>query len=375
MRLGAASRQLELREQAEEGNGKAFLLQGNTFANKELLKRYGGRWSRTQQQAWVFESLEPNRDLASALPATGEPPSSGLADAPAAFEAETPSFVKLRKRAQNSGHRNRLRARLLEAGPQALPDYELLEILLFFSIDVKDTKPLAKELLARYGSLGGVLNAEPTQLAEFHDLHKESAEIDAYLAYRGSELYQRDRHAENGALSDEGSRWRAFEQVDANRWEIVRLWRRRETEILLKVIGELLKRVLREEIRERPVIGSWTALIDYLQVALAHEPIEQFRVLFLDRKNILIRDELQQRGTVDHTPLYPREIVKRALELGASAIIMVHNHPSGDPTPSRADIEMTKQVVQAMGAVGLTVHDHVIVGKNRHTSFKSQRLI
>jgi DNA repair protein RadC len=246
---------------------------------------------------------------------------------------------------------------------------------LFFSIDFKDTKPLAKELLARYGSLGGVLNAEPAQLAEFHDLHKESPEIDGYLAYRVSELYQRDREADNGALSDEGSRWRVFEQVDANRWEIVRLWRRRETGILLKVIGELLKRVLREEIRERPVIGSWTALLDYLQVALAHEPIEQFRVLFLDRKNILIRDELQQRGTVDHTPLYPREIVKRALELGASSIIMVHNHPSGDPTPSRADIEMTKQVVQAMSAVGLTVHDHVIVGKNRHTSFKSQRLI
>jgi DNA repair protein RadC len=365
---------LELREHAEEGNGTAFLLQGNTFANKELLKRHGGRWSRTRQ-AWLFDSLEPIRDLAAALPAAGEIPSGGLADAPAAFEPATPSFVKLRKRAQNSGHRNRLRARLLDAGPQALPDYELLELLLFFSIDVKDTKPLAKELLARYGSLGGVLNAEPAQLAEFHDLHKESAEIDGYLAYRTSELYQRDREAENGALSDEGSRWRAFEQVDANRWEIVRLWRRRETEILLKLVGELLKRVLREEIRERPVIGSWTALLDYLQVALAHEPIEQFRVLFLDRKNILIRDELQQRGTVDHTPLYPREIVKRALELGASAIIMVHNHPSGDPTPSRADIEMTKQVVQAMGAVGLTVHDHVIVGKNRHTSFKSQRLI
>ena len=365
---------LELREHAEEGNGTAFLLQGNTFANKELLKRHGGRWSRTRQ-AWLFDSLEPIRDLAAALPAAGEIPSGGLADAPAAFEPATPSFVKLRKRAQNSGHRNRLRARLLEAGPQALPDYELLELLLFFSIDVKDTKPLAKELLARYGSLGGVLNAEPAQLAEFHDLHKDSAEIDGYLTYRTSELYQRDREAENGALSDEGSRWRAFEQVDANRWEIVRLWRRRETEILLKLVGELLKRVLREEIRERPVIGSWTALLDYLQVALAHEPIEQFRVLFLDRKNILIRDELQQRGTVDHTPLYPREIVKRALELGASAIIMVHNHPSGDPTPSRADIEMTKQVVQAMGAVGLTVHDHVIVGKNRHTSFKSQRLI
>jgi DNA repair protein RadC len=145
--------------------------------------------------------------------------------------------------------------------------------------------------------------------------------------------------------------------------------------VLLKVVAELLKRVLREEIQERPVIGSWTALLDYLQMALAHESIEQFRVQVPDRKNILIRDEQQQRGTVDHTPLYPREIVKRALELGATAIIMVHNHPSGDPTPSRVDIEMTKQVVQAMSAVGLSVHDHVIVGKNRHTSFKSQRLI
>jgi DNA repair protein RadC len=267
---------LELREHAEEGNGTAFLLQGNTFAHKELLKRYGGRWSRAQQ-GWLFDSLEPIRDMASALPANGEVSARGLADAPAAFEAAAPSFAKLRKRAQNSGHRNRLRARLLEAGPQALPDYELLELLLFFSIDFKDTKPLAKELLARYGSLGGVLNAEPAQLAEFHDLHKESPEIDGYLAYRVSELYQRDREADNGALSDEGSRWRVFEQVDANRWEIVRLWRRRETGILLKVIGELLKRVLREEIRERPVIGSWTALLDYLQVALAHEPIEQFR--------------------------------------------------------------------------------------------------
>ena len=155
----------------------------------------------------------------------------------------------------------------------------------------------------------------------------------------------------------------------------MRLWRRRETEVLLKAIGELLQRVLREQIQDRPVIGSWTALLDYLQVALAHEPIEQFRVLFLDRKNILIRDEVQQRGTVDHTPLYPREITRRALELQASAMIMVHNHPSGDPTPSRADIEMTKQVVQALAPVGITVHDHVIVGKNRHTSFKSQRLI
>jgi DNA repair protein RadC len=136
-----------------------------------------------------------------------------------------------------------------------------------------------------------------------------------------------------------------------------------------------LQRVLREQIQDRPVISSWTALLEYLQVTLSHEPIEQFRVMFLDRKNILIKDEVQQRGTVDHTPLYPREIVKRALELAASSIIMVHTHPSGDPTPSRADLDMTKQMVTALQAVGITVHDHVIVGKNKHLSFKSQRLI
>ncbi|HSA81061.1 MAG TPA: DNA repair protein RadC, partial [Geminicoccaceae bacterium] len=291
------------------------------------------------------------------------------------FEQDRPSFTKLRKRAQNAGHRNRRRTRFLEAGADALPDYELLELLLFFSIDVKDTKPLAKELMARYGSLGAILKADPAQLAEFADLRKEDPAIDGYLAYRQSELYQQDRAAGPDQLSEAGRTWQAFEQDQGGAWEVVRLWRRRETQILLKAIGELLQRVLREQIQDRPVIGSWTALLDYLQVALAHEPIEQFRVLFLDRKNILIRDEVQQRGTVDHTPLYPREITRRALELQASALIMVHNHPSGDPTPSRADIEMTKQVVQALAPVGITVHDHVIVGKNRHTSFKSQRLL
>jgi DNA repair protein RadC len=149
-------------------------------------------------------------------------------------------------------------------------------------------------------------------------------------------------------------------------WELV---------TLLKTTYELLQRVLKEEFKERPVIGSWKALVDYLQLAMQHETAEHFRILFLDRKNILIRDEVQSRGTVDHTPLYPREVVKRALELAASAIIMVHNHPSGDPTPSPADIEMTKQVAGALGQVGITVHDHIIVGKNRHTSFRTQRLL
>ena len=359
---------LELQESSE--GEAAYLVSGNTFTHREILKGCGGRWSQ-RRQGWVFDSSGPIERLAAALPADGVP---GLADAPAHYEAESASFSRSRRSAQQSGHRNRLRQRFLEAGPTSLPDYELLELLLFFSIDVKDTKPLAKDLLARYGNLGAVLKAAPGQLVEFHDLRKENPAIDDYAAYRLSDLYERDRQNPK-ACSEAGERWRAFESDKDGHWEIVRLWRRRETEVLLKLVTELLQRVLREQIQDRPVIGSWSALLEYLQVTLSHEPIEQFRVMFLDRKNVLIKDEVQQRGTVDHTPLYPREIVKRALELAASAIIMVHNHPSGDPTPSRADLEMTQQVVAALGAVGIQVHDHVIVGKNRHTSFKSQRLI
>jgi DNA repair protein RadC len=359
---------LELQEAVGDG-GAEHLVSGNTFAHRDLLKRCGGRWSQRRQR-WVFPSSESIESLAAALPADAATP--GLAEAPVAYEAEGASFSRRRRIAQQSGHRNRLRQRFLEAGPTSLPDYELLELLLFFSIDVKDTKPLAKELLARYGNLGAVLKAAPAQLAEFHDLRRDDAAIDAYAAWRLGDAYERER---DGKVSEDGERWRAFESDKDGRWEIVRLWRRRETEVLLKLVTELLQRVLREEIRDRPVLSSWSALLQYLQVTLSHEPIEQFRVMFLDRKNVLIKDEVQQRGTVDHTPLYPREIVKRALELAASAIIMVHNHPSGDPTPSKADLEMTQQVVTALSAVGITVHDHVIVGKNRHLSFKSQRLI
>jgi DNA repair protein RadC len=240
---------------------------------------------------------------------------------------------------------------------------------------VKDTKPLAKALLARIGSLGGVINVDAKHFAEFDELRENGAELMAYQAFRASEQYQAARDALPDARSEEARRWLAYEESDEGRLQADLYWRRRRTEVLFRLVRELMARVLREEIQERPVIGSWTALLDYLRVALAHEPIEQFRVLFLDRKNVLIRDEMQQRGTVDHTPLYPREIARRALELRASAIIMVHNHPSGDPTPSQADVEMTRQVVQALEAVGITLHDHVIVGKSRHTSFKSQRLI
>ncbi len=367
--LVASLRRAGLELQEDGGDGGGYLVSGNTFANRELLKGCGGRWSQ-RRQSWVFDSAEPIEQLAAAIPAEGAP---GLADAPVAYQAESASFGRRRKSAQQSGHRNRLRQRFLEAGPTSLPDYELLELLLFFCIDVKDTKPLAKDLLARYGNLGAVLKAAPGQLAEFHDLRRDDPAIDDYAAWRLSDPHERDR--QSAERSEPGQRWQAFENDKDGRWEIVRLWRRRETEVLLKLVTELLQRVLREEIQDRPVISSWSALLDYLQVTLSHEPIEQFRVMFLDRKNVLIKDEVQQRGTVDHTPLYPREIAKRALELAASAIIMVHNHPSGDPTPSRADLDMTKQVVTALSAVGITVHDHVIVGKNKHTSFKSQRLI
>jgi DNA repair protein RadC len=219
-----------------------------------------------------------------------------------------------------AGHRDRLRQRFLTAGAAALADYEILELLLFAAIPRRDTKPLAKQLIATFGSLGAVLAATPAQLAQ------------------------------RGGLSD-------------------------GTIALLRVVQAAAERMLKEQVADRPVIGSWQALLDYLGVAMKFGGIEQVRVLYLDRKNALLADDAAAQGTVDQAPVYPREVARRALELGASALILVHNHPSGDPTPSRADIEMTKQVVQAMSAVGLEVHDHVIVGKNRHTSFKSQRLI
>jgi DNA repair protein RadC len=376
--LDALSRAgLELRASDGEA-GTEFLVSGNTWPNKDLLRGHGGRWSR-RRQGWVFPSIEPLQKLATALPANGHASANGgsgggLADAPAAYSAERPR-PRWRRREHYHGHRERLRARFLEAGPQALPDYELLELLLFFSIEVKDTKPLAKELLARFGSLGGALGADAGLLAEFSDLRANSEDFLMYQGFARTEQYQRDRELAPEQRSEPGQRWLAYEESEEGRLQADLYWRRRRTEVLFRLVRELMARVLREEIQERPVIGSWTALLDYLRVALAHEPIEQFRVLFLDRKNVLIRDEMQQRGTVDHTPLYPREIARRALELRASAIIMVHNHPSGDPTPSQADVEMTRQVVQALEAVGITLHDHVIVGKSRHTSFKSQRLI
>ncbi len=318
--LDAALGAVGLRLIASDTAPGEWLVEGDTYPHRELIRRHGGRWSASRRR-WILSD------------GTAPP---GLADA--AAPAYTPPATPPAKK-HYLGHRERLRQRFAEVGPAALADYELLELLLFFSIHRRDTKPLAKAMIERFGGLGPLLAAPPERYADCMAVlaPPPAGDGEAPAQIRHDDLLF--------------------------------------TRVLLKAIHELLQRVLKEEVRERPLIGSWTALIDYLQLAMAHEPTEHFRILFLDRKNVLLRDEVQSRGTVDHTPLYPREVVRRALELGASAIIMVHNHPSGDPTPSAPDIEMTRQVVAALQAVGIALHDHVVVGRNRHTSFRASRLI
>lgn len=220
----------------------------------------------------------------------------------------------------HAGHRDRLRARFSEAGGQGLADYELLELALFRSIPRRDVKPLAKALIARFGSLGGVCAAELHQLKDIKGVSEKTA-------------------------------------------------------LDLKLLEALAVRMAREQVVGRPVLSSWSALLDYLRTALQHASTEQFRVLYLDKKNRLVGDEHQARGTVDHAPVYPREVVKRALALDASALILVHNHPSGDPTPSHADIEMTKLVISAAKPFNIVVHDHLVIGRERTASFKSLGLL
>jgi len=373
---------LYIDESQWDGMACEYIVSGNTFNHKELLRKCGGRWSK-RRNGWAFADHASLARVAEAL--RGRAPNgdastpSGLSDSPGPYVHDQTNRRRddRRKRKRYLGHRERLRDRFLEVGPASLPDYELLELLLYFSIDVRDTKPLAKDLLKEFGSLGGVLNADPERLHEIEDLPRPSETYLEWLRYWKSPAYEADGEAlaRGEEIAEPARQLRAYQGTDDWQRQGDLYWSWRFTAVLFKVVREFAQRLHKEELKDRPVIGSWSALTDYLQVALAHEPIEQFRLLFLDRKNILIRDEVQQRGTVDHTPLYPREIVKRALDLQASAIIMVHNHPSGDPTPSRADIEMTRQVVQALGPVGITVHDHVIIGKNRHTSFRSQGLI
>jgi DNA repair protein RadC len=217
------------------------------------------------------------------------------------------------------GHRERLRQRLKDAGANNLPDYELLEVILFASNPRGDVKPLAKQLLDRFGGFAELLSAEPATL-------------------------------EKAGLNLAGI-------------------------AALKAAREAALRAMQAELRQRPVIGSWDKLLEYCTAHIAHGKVEEFHILFLDRKNVLIKHEQQQRGTVDHTPVYPREVVKRALELQASALILVHNHPSGDPTPSKADIAVTRDIVKAAQPLGLTVHDHLIIGRGRHTSLRDLGLL
>ncbi len=218
------------------------------------------------------------------------------------------------------GHRDRLRARFAEAGGDTLPDYELLELVLFRSIPRRDVKPIAKEILKRFGTFAEALAAPPQRLAEIDGVG---------------------------------------ESVVAD----------------LKIVEAAARRMAKGAVAKRPVLSSWSAVLDYCRTAMAFAEKEQFRLLFLDKRNALIADEVQQSGTVDHTPVYPREVVKRALELSASAVILVHNHPSGDPTPSSTDIKMTRDIIEVAKPLGITVHDHIIVGREGHASLKGLRLI
>ncbi|EME70757.1 DNA repair protein RadC [Paramagnetospirillum caucaseum] len=236
---------------------------------------------------------------------TADPPLPGRAEA-----ADAPD---------HRGHRERLRKRFLDA-PEALPDYELLELLLGAAIPRQDTKPLAKALIRRFGSFADAVTADVEDLKSVDGVKDVAAAT-------------------------------------------------------LKVVREAAIRLARAPVLNNSVISSWDVLLDYCRTAMATLPTEQFRLLFLDRKNTLIADEVQQTGTVDHTPLYPREVVRRALALHASAVIMVHNHPSGDPKPSRSDIDMTRAVKDALTAVGIQLHDHVVVGRKGHASFKAMGLL
>jgi DNA repair protein RadC len=222
--------------------------------------------------------------------------------------------------AHYAGHRERLRERFRLAGSDAVSDYELLELVLFRALARRDVKPLAKSLIARFGSFGDVVSAPCALLAEVDGLG-------------------------DAAITE------------------------------FKVIEAAARRIARGEVRRRPILSSWETVLDYCRTAMAFAEKEQFRILFLDKRNQVIADEVQQTGTVDHTPVYPREVVKRSLELSATAVILVHNHPSGDPAPSRADIDMTKQIVAVAKPLGIAVHDHIIVARDGHASMKALGLL
>jgi len=229
-------------------------------------------------------------------------------------------MIKTKEKPHYTGHRKRLRERFVKSEGRGMADYEILEMLLFSSHPRGDVKPLAKELILKFGNLAKVLAATPEELAKI-----------------------------------KGTSFAAISSI--------------------KLVREAAIRMLGHEVAEKPIMQSWEAVLDYCRAVMGHNKTEQFRIFFLDKKNKLIADELQQKGTVDHTPVYPREVVKRALELGASSLILIHNHPSGDPTPSKADIEMTSQIKRAATALGISLHDHIIIGSKDHYSFASNGLL
>jgi DNA repair protein RadC len=231
-----------------------------------------------------------------------------------------PETAQKQEKPHYTGHRKRLRERFLQSSGEAVADYELLEMILFPAKPMGDVKPLAKSLITHFGSFGKVLQANVAELSKVEEIN------DAAIA-------------------------------------------------AIKVTKAAAERLLREEVADRPIIKSWTQLLDYCKLHIGSLMHEEFHVLFLNHKLELIADERQQKGTVNHTPVYPREVVKRALEIGASSLILVHNHPSGDITPSKSDIDVTKEITQAAAALGIEVHDHVIIGAKKHFSFKAKGLI
>lgn len=219
-----------------------------------------------------------------------------------------------------SGHRARLRKRLLEGGAEALADHEVIEYLLMTAIPRRDVKPLARTLVDRFGSLAGVLNADPSALARHPGMGETSAAA-------------------------------------------------------IKIVAIAARRMAREQVREQPVLGNWQALIDYLNIDMAHLTVERVRILFLNHRNMLVHDWHVGDGSVDEAGIHPREVIRKALDIGATALILVHNHPSGSPEPSRADIQITNRIAEAGRLLGIVVHDHVVIGRHGHVSLKAKGLV
>lgn len=232
----------------------------------------------------------------------------------------TENKIQKKQKPHYSGHRQRLRERFIVGGADAMQDYELLELLLFMAVPRRDVKPMAKDLLCQFGSLPELMSAPHSAISQVNGI------------------------SENTATA-------------------------------IKTVFAISARMMKQELMQKPVLNNWTRLMDYCHMTMAHETKEHFRILFLNKKNTLIADEVQGSGTVDHTPAYPREIMKRALELGATALILMHNHPSGDSTPSQADIDMTNMIIDSAKPFDITIHDHIVIARGGHTSFRNEGLI